>query len=49
MSCGCKNKQVEQAQQAQAPVQEKTNSNTANQVQEAIKSTLSKYYNVTKK
>jgi hypothetical protein len=50
MGCGCKNKQVPQAEAPQAaPVQEKNNPNSANAVQEAIKSTLNKYYTVSKK
>ena len=51
MSCGCKNKQVPAAEAPQAaPVQQQnTNPNSANAVQEAIKSTLNKYYNVSKK
>jgi len=50
MGCGCKNKQEPQQAQAPqaAPVQENTNPNSANAVQEAIKSTLNKYYNVSK-
>ena len=50
MGCGCKNKQVPQAENTQAaPIQEKSNPNSANSVQEAIKSTLNKYYTVSKK
>ena len=51
MGCGCKNKQVEQAQPAEAAKLQQTsnNPNSANAVQEAIKSTLNKYYNVSKK
>jgi hypothetical protein len=52
MGCGCKNKQAQEAQPVESISQQQTsntNPNSANAVQEAIKSTLNKYYNVSKK